>query len=155
MATGSRNAPEPQQVFTVATINAYDIGALDQLFTVEQRTPPTLVGEIDPKLLPEQYVIPGNPPPTEFSAIDHNSSGDDIHLELLSPELFVIPGNPPPTEFSYTEIRGSVELAPIDDPALIARLNYHSLPTLAWGVDPDAECNNRPQFGLLYPRRST
>ena len=148
----TRNAPGTEFTFEVLILQSiFEIGALDDRFEIVARTPPTVIGEVDPALVPVSMTTMGTAPVVETNEIslnDFENILDDVNGAVVP---YTIEGRINWTDaVSYVQVTGDI---PADQAKDLTPFTVWGKPT--YGVDPDAECTSRPAFGLLYPRRAT
>ena len=144
----TRNAPEPEFTFEVLLIQPFQVGALDDLFAVNVNTPFTVIGDVDPGLVPTVVAVSGS---EQKIVVGEEPSPDNDIIMPDAPNVVdhVVGRSTYAQQVNYKTLIGDI---PIDSTDLV-KFAVWGTPT--YGVDPDAECTNRPAFGLLYPRRAT
>ena len=149
----TRNAPEPNQILDVSVVQpVFYVAAIDGQFSVEVNTKPTLIGEADPVLMPQQLAV-SEWTQIAVEPIEIDIEGLEEPLDEANVTHFQIQGRATWTDIPSWNSEKLVGDIPVDEAKDLTYFTVWGQPI--YGVDPDAECNNRPAFGLLYPRRAT
>ena len=150
----TRNAPGTEFTFEVLILQSiFEIGALDDRFEIAARTPPTVIGEVDPALVPLLLATSGSPQmAVEGSEVDLKGFEEPVDGDT-NVAHFQVKGRATWTDIPSWNSENLVGDIPVDQAKDLTPFKVWGKPT--YGVDPDAECTSRPAFGLLYPRRAT